>query len=332
MVWWAVLASVALHLLVGLSLAAFGGSRQEIALEEPQVPQLTIMQPPEPTPPPLVSKNAPMTTVDPDRKSAEAPKEKTFEANENSIAAAEKAATTDNQLPGQDGKERPFMNLEEHENSFANGGSKPEPKPSATPTPEEQPTPAPTPDQTPPPASTPDPDQLALLTQTPTPIPSPPETEEKTEVPTPTEIPTPTPEPSATPPPAASSYRDLQQRTLIRGGINNRGRSGVNAVGTPQGRYKKLLEDAIGSRWYYYTASKSDLISIGTTSVTFLVMADGKVKNLRMTENTANEASASIALRSIQETKFPPIPEDLLATLPEGHFTMEESFTIFANR
>ena len=35
-----------------------------------------------------------------------------------------------------------------------------------------------------------------------------------------------------------------------------------------------------------------------------------------MTENTANEASASIALRSIQETKFPPIPEDLLATLP----------------
>ena len=51
-----------------------------------------------------------------------------------------------------------------------------------------------------------------------------------------------------------------------------------------------------------------------------------------MTENTANEASASIALRSIQETKFPPIPEDLLATLPEGRFTMEETFTIFANR
>ena len=64
----------------------------------------------------------PMTTVDPARKSAVAPKEKTFEANENSIAAAEKAATTDNQLPGQDGKDRPFMNLEEHENSFASAG------------------------------------------------------------------------------------------------------------------------------------------------------------------------------------------------------------------
>ncbi|HEY3662260.1 MAG TPA: hypothetical protein VGL24_03830 [Chthoniobacterales bacterium] len=328
-VWWAVLASVLLHVLIGLSLAAFGGNRQDVPLEEPQVPQLTIMQEPEPTPPPPVPKNAPMVTVDPARKSAVKPKEKTFEANEDSVAAAEKAATTDSQLPGQDGKDRPFMNLEEHENSFASAGSTPQPKPtptaapSATPTPNETATPV---------ASTPAPDQLALLTQTPTPVPSPPETEEKSEIPTPTETPTPTPEETATPPNPASTYRDLQQQTIIRGGITNRGRSAVNAVGTPQGRYKKLLEDAIGSRWYHYTASKIDLISIGTTSVTFEIEADGSVKNLRMTENTGNEASASIALRSIQETKFPPIPEDLLATLPEGRFTMEESFTIFANR
>jgi outer membrane biosynthesis protein TonB len=328
-VWWAVLASVVLHLLIGLSLAAFAGSQKDIALEEPQVPQLTIMQLAEPTPPPLVPKNAPMTTVDPARKSAVAPKEKTFEANENSIAAAEKAATQENQLPGQDGKERPFMNLEEHENSFASAGSTPQPKPTPTAAPKEKPTPNET---VPPAAPTPAPNQLALLTQTPTPVPSPPESVEKTEIPTPTETPTPTPEPIETPPSPASAYQDLQQKTVIRGGINNRGRSAVNAVGTPQGRYKKLLEDAIGSRWYHYTAAKIDLISIGTTSVTFELLADGSVRNLRMTENTANEASASIALRSIQETKFPPIPEDLLATLPEGRFTMEESFTIFANR
>jgi len=126
-VWWAVLASVVLHLLIGLSLAAFGGSTQEIALEQEPPPQLTIMQLPEPTPTPLVPKNPPMTTVDPARKSAVAPKEKTFEANENSIAAAEKAATEDNFLPGQDGKDRPFMNLDTHENSFDSAGSKPQP-------------------------------------------------------------------------------------------------------------------------------------------------------------------------------------------------------------
>ena len=328
-VWWAVLASIVLHLLIGLSLAAFGGSQQDVVLEEPQVPQLTIMQLAEPTPPPVVPKNAPMTTVDPARKSAEEPKEKTFEANENSIAAAEKAATTDNQLPGQDGKERPFMNFEEHDYSLSSAGAAPQPTPSPTAPPEKQPTPNET---VPPTAPTPAPDQLALLTQTPTPVPSPPEPEEAAEIPTPTETPTPTPEPTQTPPSPASAYRDLQQKTIIRGGINNRGRSAVNAVGTPQGRYKKLLEDAIGSRWYHYTSAKMDLISIGTTSVTFEIEADGSVRNLRMTENTGNEASASIALRSIQETKFPPIPDDLLATLPEGRFTMEESFTIFANR
>ncbi len=323
------LASIVVHLMVGLSLAAFGSNTRDTAIEKEKPPQLTIMQLAEPTPPPLVPKNAPMTTVDPARKSAVAPKEKTFEANENSIAAAEKAATTDNQLPGQDGKERPFMNLEEHPNSFASAGSTPQPKPSPTAPPKKEPTPNET---VPPAAPTPAPNQLALLTQTPTPVPSPPPAEQNAEIPPPTETPTPTPVPNETPPRPASTYQDLQQKTVIRGGINNRGRSAVNAVGTPQGRYKKLLEDAIGSRWYHYTAEKADLISIGTTSVIFEILADGTVHDLRMTENTANEASASIALRSIQETTFPPIPEDLLAALPQGRFTMEESFTIFANR
>jgi outer membrane biosynthesis protein TonB len=106
----------------------------------------------------------------------------------------------------------------------------------------------------------------------------------------------------------------------------------VKAGGKPLGRYKKMLEDAIGSRWYYYVNAKGDLISIGTTSVTFEIMPDGKINNLRVTENTTTESTASMALRSIQETKFPPIPDELLPTLPDGHFTMEESFTIFANQ
>jgi outer membrane biosynthesis protein TonB len=97
------------------------------------------------------------------------------------------------------------------------------------------------------------------------------------------------------------------------------------------GTIQETARDAIDRAGILYGA-KIDLISIGTTAVTFEILADGSVRNLRMTENTANEASASIALRSIQETKFPPIPEDLLATLPEGRFTMEETFTIFANR
>jgi outer membrane biosynthesis protein TonB len=325
-----VLASVCLHLLIGLSLAAFGGRPQAIPLEEEQVPQLTIVQTSTPTPPPLVPKNPPMTTVDPARKSAEAPKEKTFEANENSIAAAEKAATEQNALPGQDGKDRPIMNLEEHDYSLGHPGAAPQPTPTPVAAPKEQPTPN---DSPTPPEPTPAPDQLALLTHTPTPIPSPPETEEKTEIPTPTETPSPTPAPTNTPPSPPSAYRDLQQKTRIRGGISNRGPAAVNAVGTPLGKYVKQLQDAIGSRWYYLMERNADLKSVGTTELRFDIEPDGHIENLRVVRNTTTEACASIAIRSVQETKFPPLSDDLVAALPGGHLTMDEMvFAIFPNR
>lgn len=325
-IWWAVLISLFLHVLIGLSLAAFAGRSQPFAPNEEKEPvQLTIMQ--EPTPPPFVPKNTLHTTVDASQQSKEAPKEKTFEANENSIAASEKAATEQNFLPSQDGKDRPVMNLQTHDQSFARQGE--QPKPTPPPAPSAPPKTEATPNESGAPTATPPPDQLALLTQTPTPIPSPTAAPEKTEPPMPSEAPT--PELSATPQPS-SEYRDFQQQTIIRGGINNRGRSAVNAVGTPLGRYRKELEDAIGSRWYYYVNAQRDLASIGTTTITFDIAADGSITNMHITENTGTEATVGIALRSIQEAKFPPIPSELLPTLPDGHFTMEESFTIFANR
>lgn len=328
-IWWAILASLLLHLCIGLSLAAFGGRYQKVEpIEEPPVPQLTLVDEPLPTPPPLVPKNAPTTVVEPSQESSVAPKEKTFEANANSIAASEATPTSQNFLPSQEGKDRRFMNLHEHTQSFEQKGASQPQQP--TPAPSAAPEQKPTPNESVAPTPTPPPDQLALLTQTPTPAPTPATTEEKTEAPTPP--PTPTPEPSASLPQPAMAYRDFQQKTVVRGGINNRGRSSVNAVMTPLGRYKKEVEDAIGSRWYYYINAQGDLVSIGTTTVTFDIGSDGSIKNMRVAENTTTEATASIALRSIQESKFPPIPPDLLPTLPDGHFTMEESFTIFANR
>jgi outer membrane biosynthesis protein TonB len=332
-VWWAVLASIALHVLIGLGLAAFAGKSAVVVPEEAAAPppQLTVMDLAEATPPPTPppQKNTMQTTVDPSRASQVAPDEKTFEANENSVAAAEKAATTQSFLPGQDGKERPFMSLDNHAQTFARDGAAAKP----TPAPTAPPKASPTPEATVAPTATPEPDldQLALLTQTPSPIPSPPSEQEKTDIPTPTMTPFPTPERSETPPTPASAYHNLEEQTMIRGGINNRGRSAVNAVGTPLGRYRKRIEDAIGSRWYYYINSRIDLASVGVTTISFEIEPDGTVTKMRMSENTANEASASIALRSIQETKFPPIPEDLIPALPDGHLKMEESFTIFAN-
>src|SRR5207237_1981194 len=100
------------------------------------------------------------------------------------------------------------------------------------------------PSQAPSAAPTPKPDQFALLTKTPTPPPA--------QQSTPTQ-----------PQRPKSSYRPEQVQTRMRGNISNRGRSSVNALGTPLGRYQKQLYDAVGSRWYYYVGRDRDLISIG---------------------------------------------------------------------
>ena len=130
---------------------------------------------------------------------------------------------------------------------------------------------------------------------------------------------------------AASSYQAQKEETRITGRLTNRGPSSVNAVGTPLGRYRKAVSDAIGSRWYYYIDKKRDLISIGTAHLQAELDAQGHVKELRIVSNNANEAFANICLQSFQEARIPPIPPELIATLPDGRMHIDFSFTSYSN-
>jgi TonB family protein len=91
------------------------------------------------------------------------------------------------------------------------------------------------------------------------------------------------------------------------------------------------MYDAVGARWYKHTAAKRDLISIGTTRLTFTVDRSGRVTNLKVVENTANEAFAVVCLQSVQELKLPPIPEDVAGTLPSEGLQQELTFILYAN-
>jgi outer membrane biosynthesis protein TonB len=145
--------------------------------------------------------------------------------------------------------------------------------------------------------------------------------------------PTPSPEakPSSTPQRQASSYQQYREQTRISGRITDRGISSVNAVGTPLGRYQKALFDAIGSRWYAYVEGSRDLINIGTTHVMFNVDPSGHVTNFKIIEKTGNEASANMAIRSVQDARLPVMSEDLAATVPPEGLTIDIPFTIFGN-
>ena len=199
-----------------------------------------------------------------------------------------------------------------------------QPTPAATPAPAPAPTPQvaltdeqPTPTPAPTPEITPPDQQFAMLRPMPKPTPAPepkvsPAAEESTPAPVPTpeqvvpsdeelamlrQMPTPTPSRQVRRTPQRQSapptaYRQEQRITRMQGNINSRGRSSIAALGTPQGRFEKAVQDAIGSRWYYYVRERSDLINIGTVQIKFYVRPNGKVEDVKVLRNSSNERSS----------------------------------------
>ncbi|MGE5208849.1 MAG: energy transducer TonB, partial [Alphaproteobacteria bacterium] len=96
--------------------------------------------------------------------------------------------------------------------------------------------------------------------------------------------------------------------------------------------YQKIVSDSIGSRWYTYVEQKRDLINIGTLRLRFVIDPSGRVKDLKVTENSSNEAFASVCVQSVLEAHLPPIPPDVVKTLPPEGLEIEGlGFIIFPN-
>ena len=320
----AILISLVLHLAVGYSLAAFGHVFTPPVPVEDEPAELTLMN--LSTPPP-VEKNVPFLETDPSRESAEKPKQQSFESNANSQAASERPASGDLPLPSQDGKEKPFLDLETRNYSLTQEGSTPQPQQ----TPPSVSKPSDPPKASPTAAPTAEPDQLAMLTSTPPPPIEAPEDKPPEPSPTPSAAPVTTPVPRPQLQKPSSNYQSQKQQTRIEGVISRRGPSSVNAVGTPLGRYQKQMYDAVGARWYQHMEQRRDLISIGTARLSFTIDRSGRVTNLKVLENTANEAFASVCLQSIQELKLPPIPEEIADTLPSEGLEQVLTFISYAN-
>ena len=292
---WALLAAIAIHLVIAFLLAAFSGVfSPSIPMQEKPVELTFVDLSP-------ASKNSAFIETDESKKAPE-PKDKTFESNANSIGASELAPTAEAPLPSQEGKDRPLMDLETNPYSLETKGAQPQPS-SAPPQPKQMTAP-----QSAPITAA---EQFALLTQKPTAA----------------------REPSTEASQAQSAYRRLKERTHISGNITSRGISAVNALGTPLGRYQKIVADSIGSRWYVYVDQKRDLITIGTLRLRFNIDRSGQVKNLKITENSSNEAFANVCVQSVIEAHLPPIPDEVANTLPpEGLEVDGLGFIIFPNR
>jgi len=294
---WAVLAALGIHLLIGYSLAVFGGLLYSpfSAIEEDKPVELTFVD--LATPAPVAPKEKPLITTNKSRETVEEPTRRDFQSNANSIAASELPARGNGPLPTEDGKNRPWLTFENQEYIPAVEGSRSsqEVTPHASETP--LPSPAATPNR--------ETEKLAMLTSTPQPIAQPSAVDK-----------------------AAQDFQRHQTKAKISGSVSRQGASSVNAVRTPRGRYEKIMWDIVSSRASMYYHSRGDNTAIGSIDVTFIVERSGRVKNLKLVRNTSNEVFANIILQAINDAQLPPIPDDLANTLPRESLEVDAGFDI----
>ncbi len=322
----AVVGSVILHLL--FAVAAGIVLTQELASDEPEPEppppvELTILRPE----PPVVPPQPRFMNTPEDLATETIPEVPVFESDKNTLAASEVPVTGEAPLPSQEGLDRPSLDLVTRE--YAPGELEP-PQPALPPVPPVEmaslarPTPRPVePEPEPEPAPTP-PDAMPLAPPRPTPVPQ----EEVAPEPTPVEE-TVDAVPQPPTPPTLPTYQPLQERTRIEGSIDTRGRSSVDAVGTPLGRYQKHLSDAIGSRWNFYIGDSMSMVSVGTVRIRFYVAADGSIQDLRILRNNSNDFFATRSVQAIMDAEIPPIPPDIAATLDQNRLEVEYNFTVY---
>jgi outer membrane biosynthesis protein TonB len=320
----AVVGSLVLHIAIILALGKVIALGRDVSAppNEEAPPELTMLDsaPPEPQ-----KQERQYLRTNDDQKTDKKPDDSMFESDKDTAAASEKPAEGNAPVPTQEGKETPDIGFKNEQYSLADKGSafSTDPGRQAAQQQEQQkqdrreeskseetPTPAPTPT----PEIIPTDEELAMLRPTPTPRPTPSRQTERL------------PQRQSAP---ATAYRQEQRATRMQGNINNRGRSSIAAIGTPKGRFEKAVQDAVGSRWYYYVRQRGDLINIGTVEIRFYVRPDGKVENVHVIRNSSNETLASTSLQSIIEADIPPMPGELapLLTSDRMEFTMSFNFT-----
>jgi len=348
----AIAASLLLHLLVFVIMVILTLfhwiNRKETPLPQRRQVEVTILHAPPkkpdqakplavatPTPPLIKEHKSPPRprTIDTEGlQASEKPPDKVdFESDKNSRAASELPPTGKDAVPSQAGRDDlKFMDFKtqkystgRNHGSANNNNQRLQPNSEPITKVRPQPTPAPTPKETPSPA-----EEMARLSdnlfalQKPTPSGKPLQTLQPTPPP---------PIKDFTPVKSPSGYQAQKQQTKLAGSISNRGRAGVNALGTPLGRYQKLVGDAVGSRWYYYIDQRMDLLTTGEARIRFFVNASGHVEDIQVMSNSSNPLFEEYCIQSITKAELPPIPADLATLLDDGKLEIEYSFTIYPN-
>ncbi len=136
--------------------------------------------------------------------------------------------------------------------------------------------------------------------------PTPPKTPKQGKpAPTPAELPKPAVAKSATDP-AFSGY---QRKTAIVGSISRTGRSALDVVDSPLGRYQAVISRAVEQEWQRNCVRHRDFITPGFLTVRFFVETSGKVRTVQFVGSMeTGEVQKGFTLNSIRDADIPPMP------------------------
>ena len=120
------------------------------------------------------------------------------------------------------------------------------------------------------------------------------------------------------PSPAASNdpaFRGNQSKTAIHGSISRTGRSALDVVDTPLGRYHAIISRAVELEWQRNCVRRRDFIVPGYLTARFFLDAQGRVTSVNLVGETKSdnlqEIQKGFTLDSIRAAEIPPMPADV---------------------
>jgi len=126
-----------------------------------------------------------------------------------------------------------------------------------------------------------------------------------------------------------SGYQPEQEKTRIESSISNRGKSAVDSIATPMGKYRKQVSDAIGSRWHYYVNDKMSLFAIGSVRISFSVDAQGHVSRIKVESNSSNQSLEDVSIQAIRDAELAPPPPNPALPSDQDPFEWTINFTYY---
>jgi outer membrane biosynthesis protein TonB len=115
-----------------------------------------------------------------------------------------------------------------------------------------------------------------------------------------------------------NAFTPFTRKTQTKGSISNRGKeAAVDAAETPLGRYYRQVTGQVEKKWHVYLHLRRDGATAGYLQIVFYVNKKGKVESLRVVnDKESNPILTELTVRAIQDAEIPPMPADVVPSLP----------------